>query len=233
MKNRFVKNPISFNPGSVCAQRGAVLFVALIFLVLLTLLALTATSTSILQEKMTGGMRNRQLGLMGSESGLRGGEAFLFNLSFNAATGQPLPPCATAVVYAPGTNCVYRPTPHTGVLNAGVQKFRTQQTWINTAPAGAPAYVQTLTGLTGSVETASLAAQPLLSIEDLGADTPPGAGGQSGIIDPERQGGPGTAWLYRITSRSQGGSEAVVSAAESVFAAANLTNTGIEPPPLP
>lgn len=44
-------------------QRGAVLFVALVFLILLTLLALTATSTSILQEKMTGGMRNRQLSL--------------------------------------------------------------------------------------------------------------------------------------------------------------------------
>ena len=37
-------------------QHGAVLFVALVFLILITLLALTATGTSILQEKMTGGM---------------------------------------------------------------------------------------------------------------------------------------------------------------------------------
>ena len=39
-------------------QQGAVLFVALVFLVLITLLGLTAASTSILQERMTGGMRN-------------------------------------------------------------------------------------------------------------------------------------------------------------------------------
>jgi type IV pilus assembly protein PilX len=205
------------------------LFVALIFLVLLTLLALTATSTSILQEKMTGGMRNRQLGLMGTESGLRGGEAYLWNLSFNAAAGQPLPPCAIGVTYAVGRTCVHRPAPHTGAIDTTVQDFRTKQTWIAASPAGAPVYAQTLTGLAAPLDTASLAAQPLLSLEDLGADVPPGAGGQSGIIDPERQGGPGTAWLYRITSRSQGGSEAVVDAAESVFSSANLTNTGTEP----
>ncbi|MEO5625215.1 MAG: PilX N-terminal domain-containing pilus assembly protein [Dokdonella sp.] len=224
---------MSFSPRTLGAQRGAVLFVALIFLILLTLLALTATSTSILQEKMTGGMRNRQLGLMGSESGLRGGEAFLWNLSFNAATGQPLPPCATGVTYAAGSNCVYRPGPHTGAIDASVQDFRTKQTWITGAPAGAPVYARTLTGLAAPFDTASLAAQPLLSIEDLGADVPPGSGGQSGIIDPERQGGPGTGWLYRITSRSQGGSQAVVDAAESVFSSANLTNTGTEPQPTP
>ena len=86
-------------------QGGAVLFVALVFLILLTLIGLTATGTSILQEKMTGGMRNRQLGLMGAESAMRGGEAYLWTLSFNSASGQPLPPCIDG-----NTNgCVHRP----------------------------------------------------------------------------------------------------------------------------
>jgi len=60
------------NRGVPARQRGAVLFVALIFLILLTLLGLAASGNSILQERMTGGVRNRQLALMGAESGARG-----------------------------------------------------------------------------------------------------------------------------------------------------------------
>ena len=169
-------------------QRGAVLFVALVFLILLTLIGLTATSTSILQEKMTGGMRNRQLGLMGAESGMRGGEAYLWTLSFNAATGQPLPPCVDG-----NTNgCVHRP--RKGKLDASVQAFRTSYQWDVPEPAGSPVYSNTLTGLTGDAETASLADQPKIGVEDLGADVPGDSlGRQAGIYDPERSGGVGTA----------------------------------------
>ncbi|MBS0487131.1 MAG: pilus assembly protein PilX, partial [Proteobacteria bacterium] len=53
-------------------QQGAVLFVALVFLILITLLGLTASGTSILQERMAGGLRNGQMGLMGAETALRG-----------------------------------------------------------------------------------------------------------------------------------------------------------------
>ncbi|HVJ62548.1 MAG TPA: PilX N-terminal domain-containing pilus assembly protein, partial [Tahibacter sp.] len=51
-------------------QRGAVLFVAMIFLILITVMAVTASWNSVLQERMTGGMRNRQLGMLGAESAL-------------------------------------------------------------------------------------------------------------------------------------------------------------------
>jgi type IV pilus assembly protein PilX len=205
-------------------QGGAVLFVALVFLILLTLIGLTATGTSILQEKMTGGMRNRQLGLMGAESAMRGGEAYLWTLSFNSASGQPLPPCIDG-----NTNgCVHRP--RKGALDATVQEFRTAYDWNVPVPAGSPTYSNDLTGLTGDAQTASLAEQPLIGVEDLGADVPGGVlGRQSGIYDPERSGPAGTAWLYRVTSRSQGGSPAVIRATESVFSAANLSNTGTEP----
>lgn len=206
---------------SPARQSGAVLFVALIFLLLITLLTLTAIGTSILQEKMTGGMRNRQLGLMGAESGLRGTEAWLWNLSFSGS--QPLPPCIES---STGT-CVYRPAVD-GTLPTAVQRFRTSKTWQAPLP-GTPTYTGTLTGLSGDSETASLASEPVVLVEDLGPNVPPGAGSQSGAIDDERKGGAGTAWFYRITSRSQGGSAAVLSATESVFSTVNLTNTGIEP----
>lgn len=201
-------------------QRGAVLFVSLVFLLLITLLALTAIGSSILQEKMTGGMRNRQLSLMGSESALRGAEAWLWSLSFSGS--QPLPPCTAST----SGNCVNRPTVN-GQLTSSVQSFRTSRTW-RSAVSGSPTYPHVLTGLSGDAKTASLATAPLILVEDLGANVPPGAGRQSGMIDNEAN-APGVAWFYRITARSQGGSAAVVSATESVFSSANLTNTGIEP----
>lgn len=201
-------------------QHGAVLFVALVFLILITLLALTAMGGSILQERMTGGMRNRQLSSLGSESALRGAESWLWNLNFNAVAGQPLPPCIGSSV---GT-CVYRPGA-TGALTSGVQAFRSSRGWVNALP-GAPAYTHVLTGLTGSTETASLARQPEFLIEEIGDNVPPGSGRQSGAIDAENA----TSFrFYRITARSEGGSAAVQRVVESVFSSTNLTDTGTEP----
>lgn len=199
-------------------QHGAVLFVALVFLLLITLLALTAIGTSVLQEKMTGGMRNRQLSLMGAESALRGAEASLWNASFTAR--QPFPPCYGGADQGP---CIYRPS-ITGALEADVQQFRTSRTWVDKLP-GAPDYSASLTGLADDAETAALAVQPKVLIEELGANVPPGAGRQSGAIDPEAR---TAAVFYRITARSQGGSGAAISVTESVFSSANLTNTGID-----
>jgi type IV pilus assembly protein PilX len=203
-------------------QRGAVLFVALVFLILMTLLALTATGTSILQEKMTGGMRNRQLGLMGAESALRGGEAFFTTANFSGS--NPLPQCSLGPTA--GSACAYPPRANaSGVtaLDTAVQNFRTAGSWI-TAPGGTPTYVHGLTGLTGDSQTASLHSEPMLLLEDLGADVPAGFGRQAGIIDPEQQ---KSAWLYRITARSQGGSGAVIRVVESVYSPGlNLGNAG-------
>ncbi len=204
-------------------QRGAVLFIGLVLMVLITLLALTAISSSIMQEKMTGGMRNSQLSMMGAESALRGSEAWLWDLSFSAADGQPLPPC-----YGGSTStCVHRVT-SSGTLSPAVQAFRSSKTWV-TSPGGAAPYAGVLTGLSDDLKTASLATQPLVAIEDLGKNVPPGAGGQAGVIDSEAGTGPGNYSFYRITARSQGGSAATQRVVESVFTSIDLTNTGIEP----
>ncbi len=207
-------------------QRGAVLFVALIFLILLTLLALTATSTSILQEKMTGGTRNRQLSLVGAESVLRGGEASLWQLSYVGS--QPLPPCIddSASVY-----CAYRPLP-TGLLRDNVQRFRSEKKWEPVTPlSGWFPYAYSMTGLTGSSETAELGKEPRFIIEDLGPAVPPGAGQQLGTRDRELTSSVGRHEWYRITARSTGGSDSVVRVAESVFSAIDLTNTGFNAAP--
>lgn len=195
-------------------QRGAVLFVALVFLVLLTLLALAASGTSILQERMTGSMRNQQLGLMGAESGLRGGETTIWNLAYQSNGSLAMPPCD-----GPSTNilCVYKIQGAT--LGSAVQAFRTSKAWIDPTSDGAKAYAGTVTGLTGTDATASLNSTPRLMIEDLGPDVPPGAGRRSGSNQEEKPGSPGSHEWYRITARSQGGSDAAVRATESVFSA--------------
>jgi len=211
-------------------QRGAVLFVALVFLILITLLALTATGTSILQEKMTGGMRNRQLGLMGAENGLRGGEAFLLNLDFIG--GNQLTQCPPGG--ASSGTCAYVPLADDSSgsrqikLDSAVQSFRSSHSWI-AAPGGAPAYPHPLTGLTGDLETASLHAEPVLLVEAVGDDIGASAFRQTEARDGANK-APGAPTLYRITSRSQGGSGAVIRVAESVYSAGlNIGNAGANP----
>lgn len=216
---------IPMNARSYRRQRGVVLFLAMIFLVLLTILAVTASSTSVMQERMTGGMRNQQLGLMGAESTLRGAEDFLWNTQFNA--GSPLPPCIST---SDGSDCVFKPNTD-GTLTPIVQRFRTSREWLDPATDGARAYPRTLTGLSGSGETANLAEQPRFLIEYLGLTPRPFRPG--GGKDPSGPARAGEHVLYRITARSQGGTDAVVRVAESYYSAMNLTNIGSNPDPAP
>src|ERR1700743_2630000 len=55
-------------------QRGVVLVVALIFLLLITMLAISASGTSLLQQKLAGGQRNAQLAEWSAENAIRGEE---------------------------------------------------------------------------------------------------------------------------------------------------------------
>lgn len=196
------------------AQRGAVLFVALVFLLLLTLLGIAASSTSILQEKMTGSMRNRQLGLMGAESALRGGESTIWNLAYQSNGTLAMPPC---IGNSTGVLCVYKILD--GKLDSKVQAFRTSKVAVPPGSDGAMAYTGAVSGLGGLNETASINSQPRFMIEDLGPDVPPGAGRRSGAIQQEKPGQPGSHEWYRITARSEGGNSAVLRVAESVFSA--------------
>ncbi len=200
-------------------QRGAVLFIALIMLVLITLLALAASSSSILQEKMVGGLRNQQLSAMGADSALRGTESWLWNLNFSAIAGHPLPHCIGS-----GSGTCVHSTERDGTLKPMVQAFRTSKSWVN-PPAGAPGYVHTLTGLSGPLETASLARQPEVMIEDMGPNLPPSSGTQRGIIDPAQQTADN---FYRITVRSEGGSSSSIRVLESIFSSSNFSTSGTE-----
>ena len=58
-------------------QHGAALAVALIFLLIMTLIGVTAMRTTTLQEQMAGNFNDRNLALQGAEAGLRAAEDFI------------------------------------------------------------------------------------------------------------------------------------------------------------
>lgn len=75
-------------PTSRHNQRGAVLIVGLVMLLLLTIIGVAASRTGLLQEKMAGNMRDRQLAFQAAESALRAGEDILDNAALPAFDGS-------------------------------------------------------------------------------------------------------------------------------------------------
>lgn len=68
-------------------QRGVALIISLIFLVLLTLIAVSAMQGTILQERMAGNTRNRMLAFQAAEAALKAGEASIGGGSLPSGTG--------------------------------------------------------------------------------------------------------------------------------------------------
>lgn len=62
-------------------QRGAALIVGLIMLLLLTLIGVAGLRDTLLQEKMAGNMRDREMALQAAEAALRAGELELQQLN--------------------------------------------------------------------------------------------------------------------------------------------------------
>ncbi len=198
-----------FPPALSQKQRGAVLFIALVFLILLTLVAVAGSSTSMMQERMVGGLRNMQMATSGAESGLREAEAKLWNAS---ATNQPI------FSGASGANGAYAYSATSP--NSNVATFRGSPS--SSIPYGYSTY-QTV-DLTAVVGTGKLASNPTYIIEDLGVDTPPGNAnskvqkGYDGLPNTGALGG-ATNHIFRITARSAGGSSTTLRAVESTFSA--------------
>ena len=196
-------NAVRANPRR---QRGAALLVGLLVLIVMTLIGVTAMETTILQEQMTGGMRNSQLAEQASESALRRGEQFLWGWFENSA-GVKL------VGDQNGTLGVYSAAPD----NPTVQTIRADRNMnsygfahdfdFTSVPSGAP-------------ESGKLAALPRYVIEEL---TP--AGIASGGLGAEFDGGgaystggsAGELIYYRVTARATDGTGNVTKVHESTY----------------
>jgi type IV pilus assembly protein PilX len=197
-----------------------VLVVALIFLLLLTMLALSATGRSLLQERMAGGLRNAQQAEMSADNALRGAEWRLWTSTskvgghLDCQNGQ-LSSADACVNYSPG-NPPYE-------AGGTVTQFLSSAGWVDGI---GKEYKGTLgdDGYTSAsdddMKTAILAKNPRYIIEDMGRETPPGGGPQheSGASGPDNN-GPGqlNTHVYRITARATGGSENTVRVLQSTF----------------
>ena len=81
---------LSRQNGPMMGQKGSVLLVSLIMLLLLTLVAVAGMQGTILQERMTGNLRDRGLAFQAAEAALREAEDFLEGgpgANFNNANG--------------------------------------------------------------------------------------------------------------------------------------------------
>jgi type IV pilus assembly protein PilX len=206
-------------------QRGVVLLMALIFLLLLTMLAVSAAGRSLLQERMVGGLRNAQLAEMGAESAVRGAEWKLWSLS---ARGLRLD-CPSGLL----RSC-YSFDP--AAPSIAVIRFRTSTGWpLNADLSTSSEYrgdddvaidytTSRGSSLTGeSQRTTRLAKNPRYIIERLGPETPPGIGSQTegGVTAAYGSSStPSTSlWIWRITARSTGANANTMCLVESTFAA--------------
>ena len=203
-------------------MRGAVLLVALIFLILMSLLAIGASSGSLLQQKMVGATRSSQLALMSGDAALRGAEWNVWSTA--TAVGKNLL-CDAGSINA-GSGCVkFDATSPLYATGGAVATFRKgDNSWLAlsgpktyTGPGGAGYTAAANVAATGSP---NVAANPQYIIEDLGLEKPPGAGSQheSGVTGTT-QGGPGNVnvHIYRITARATGGTKSTVRVVESTF----------------
>lgn len=210
-----------FRHGVPALQRGVVLVMALIFLLLITILAVSASGTSLLQEKMVGATRNGQLADWAAESTLRGVEWRLFQ-SATVVGGRIL--CTPTAISDDGCvryNNYGQPYSATGA----VTQFRTDGGWTGTlgTPYQNPAFLFTdphAAYSANAFKTAGVAEDPRFLIEDLGPVRPPGTGmAQETGTTGTRSGGTGKIDIrvYRITARATGASKNVVRAMQSTF----------------
>lgn len=63
---------------SLNSQKGAVLIISLVLLIIMTLLGLSSMSNTVMEERMAGNQRNSDLAFQAAESALRGGETAVF-----------------------------------------------------------------------------------------------------------------------------------------------------------
>lgn len=200
-------------------QRGFALVMALIFLLLITTLAVSASQRSLLQQRMAGSLRNAQQARMSAETALRGAEYKLWSIATRPGVRLH---CQEGHISKDDGCIIYRPWSAPYAAKGDVTVFRKASGWV---PGIGKTYEgPTRGGYTGSNDhpTAALARNPVYLIEDLGSKplTSAGGPGESGNTGPDNSGTDQlNLHVYRITARGAGGSPDVVSVVQSTFVA--------------
>jgi len=168
-------------------QQGVALITGLIFLVVLTLLAITAARMSGLEERMSGNMRDRSLAMQAAEMALRDAERDIRTSGRVIGIQNFVSACTSGLCYN-GLNA-----------NTDGTDWNVTPIWsvANMTAAPSVAYGD----FTGVVDIDGLSAQPRYLIEGIKKNVPGG----------------GVAFYYRITTRAQGANPNTVVWLQEVF----------------
>jgi type IV pilus assembly protein PilX len=172
-------------------QKGFVLIMALVFLALLTIIGVTAMSTTSLEEKMAGNMKDRNLAFQAAETALLAAERW-----YETQTTKPVFPDTAKGLYVTDST--------SAVWNWDAVNWSTNVVTYPCTP--------TITSSCGS-GVAKINTQPKYIIEDLG-ELPEEKGS---IVSPTDYKGKGST-IARITARGTGGTDAAVSMVQSTYA---------------
>jgi type IV pilus assembly protein PilX len=198
-------------------QQGLALVMALIFLILMTSLAVGAAQHALLQQRMAGSARNAQQARMSAETALRGAEYKIWSMARQSGVHLH---CQDGSLSSDDACILFRPLSAPYAADGQVTTFQTASGWISnigksyTGPSGS--------GYTShsTQPTAVLAKNPVYIIEDLGSLRPPGVGAlhESGNTGPNNgNSGEPDIHIYRITARGTGGHANGVSVVQSTF----------------
>ncbi|MET0329816.1 MAG: PilX N-terminal domain-containing pilus assembly protein [Dyella sp.] len=176
-----------------------VLIVALIFLLLLTIMAISATGRSLLQERIVGGLASAQAAEWMAETAIRGTEWRLYN-----NTGA-------------GLACYDSSQP--GNINSKVTTFRTSTDYTIAKNSGAGTVYQGAGGSTDYTQAANggLAANALVLLEYLGTDRAPDASSSHAAESGSSGAGTTPYYIYRVTARALGTNPNTVRTLETTF----------------
>jgi type IV pilus assembly protein PilX len=179
---------------SLHKQRGAVLIVALIFLLVMTMLILASVRGTVMQERMAGNLYDRSLAFQAAEAALREGERFVLETA----------PKPSAAGCDTSGNCS-KPDP------AATPVWQDEDNWDEAHDAG--------DGHGHVIQIGDLPVPPKFLIELLADAMPEVNLCASTAIDPDAPCYAGPEGLrYRITARSGESGRAVV-ILQSVYAA--------------
>ena len=177
-------------------QRGFVLIVALVLLLVLTVLGLAAAQSTSLEERMAGNARNRDMAFQAAEAGLRAAESCL-------SAGLPI--CTSFSTNANGTY-LFDPSSPPPPSTLNMPLWDVAGFWSN---AGNVLSYNTITGSNLPL----VALQPEIIIEQMPAMAAPGGN----LGQQQFGGGTPTIQLYRITAFGTGGDTTATAMLQSVF----------------
>jgi type IV pilus assembly protein PilX len=189
MRNRMLSNAIYSLP---FAQRGVVLIVGLIMVLLMTIVGLAAIRGTGLQENMAGNMRDRNIAFQAAESALREGEAIVSPgtltkdlPTFNCAKGK-------------GACLDLSAAPEKSVF------YMTEAEWDEAAKVSV-------------MDIKDLADKPSYLLEELEVDMGASAAVEGSAIDVAGMMTTGDATPYRITARGYGLSQDAEAIVQSAY----------------